>query len=362
MKAKHWMVTGQLDIDLGAIARNWKRLDELSGDEVETSAVVKADAYGLGAGKVAPVLWAAGARSFFVATPAEGAALRGILGEEARIFIFCGYLRAARDLYRDHALIPILCSTAQISALIDDLPKQPCGLQVDTGMNRLGLPQTSLLAAGLQISRLDLRLVISHLACGDEAWHPMNEAQLSQFHSMCRSLPGVQQSLANTAGVLLGPAYHFAVTRPGIGLFGGLPFKDAEPVVSLKLPILQVRDILPGETVGYGAAFTARRASRIATVPAGYADGLMRALGNTAYFFAGHVPCPLAGRVSMDLISVDITELDEVPEHLDVIGKHQKIDGLAAAAGTVGYEILTSLGTRYERRYTGAAAASGDGE
>ena len=183
----------------------------------------------------------------------------------------------------------------------------------------------------------------------------MNAARLAAFAALAAGLPGLRLSLAATGGILLGPAYHYGLTRPGIGLYGGLPFAAARPVVTLALPVIQVRELAPGEAVGYGAAWIAPRRARIATVAAGYADGLPRALGGSGLaLFAGATACPLVGRVSMDLITVDVTGLAEVPDHIEILDEHQTVDDLASAAGTIGYEILTSLGGRYERVYKGA--------
>ena len=166
---------------------------------------------------------------------------------------------------------------------------------------------------------------------------------------------GAPRSLAATGGILLGPDYHFEMARPGIGLYGGLPFEAAAPVLRLSAPVIQIRDLSPGETVGYGNTWQAGEPARIATISAGYADGLIRAMGPRAAVFAGDTPCPVAGRVSMDLITVDVTHLDRVPDTFDILGPHQTVDDLAGAAGTIGYEILTALGPRYGRRTTGGA-------
>ena len=191
-------------------------------------------------------------------------------------------------------------------------------------------------------------LVMSHLACADEPDHPANDAQIKTFLSMTAGLR-CPRSLAATGGILLGPDYHFDLTRPGIGLYGGLPFAAARPVVTLDLPVIQTRNLKTGETAGYGCAFVAARDTVIATVSAGYADGLIRAMSGNATLYAGDQPCPLAGRVSMDLLTVDVTDLDVVPDSLQILGPHQTVDQLAETAGTIGYEILTSLGPRYDR-------------
>jgi alanine racemase len=198
-------------------------------------------------------------------------------------------------------------------------------------------------------------LLMSHLACADEPGHPMNARQLANVHAMTDGT-NVPRSLAATGGILLGPQYHFDLTRPGIGLYGGRPFAAAKGVVRLTLPVIQSRLLEPGEAVGYGCSWTAEHPATIATLAAGYADGILRALSGKATLWAGETPCPIAGRVSMDLLTVDVTHLAEPPRELDLICPEQSIDDLAEQAGTIGYEILTALGPRYERRYGGAPA------
>jgi alanine racemase len=248
----------------------------------------------------------------------------------------------------------MLNSAEQLARHRSALPGAPYGIQLDSGMNRLGMEPADWAAARAEAEAGPLTLVMSHLACADAADHPANAAQLETFREMTEGA-SVPRSLAATGGILLGRAYHFDMTRPGIGLYGGLPFADARPAVRLSLPVIQLRDVAPGETVGYGCSFTATRPTRIATVSAGYADGLIRALSGKATLWAGDRPCPLAGRVSMDLLTVDVTDLAEVPDALDILGPHQGVDRLAEDAGTIGYEILTSLGARYVRHLNGAA-------
>ncbi|MBF9036504.1 alanine racemase [Rhodobacterales bacterium HKCCE2091] len=341
------MATGILDIDLGAIARNWRALDAMS--TAETSAVVKADAYGLGLSRVAPALAAAGARRFFVAVAEEGVTLRGILGHAPEIFILGGHMAGDTQALRDARLVPMLNAPEQVARHRDSLPDAPFGIQLDTGMNRLGLEPADWAALRDGPSPV---LVMSHLACADEPGHPQNAAQLRSFREMTAEV-SAPLSLAATGGILLGPDYHFDLTRPGVGLYGGLPFEAAEPVARLALPVIQVREIAAGESVGYGASFVAGRPERIATVSGGYADGLLRSQSGRGHLYAGNIACPIAGRVSMDLIGVVVTHLDTVPDRLDMLGPHQGVDAVADAAGTIGYEVLTSLGARYHRRYTG---------
>ena len=355
-------LTGDLLIDLDAIVANWITLDAQSGFDTETAAVLKADAYGCGAAYVGPALARAGVRTFFVALAAEGALLRDAVGSEPAIYVLDGYPAAdpahSADLmppilYQTHDLRPVLSSAAQAAAWFKDHPDAPCAVHVDTGMNRLGMPPAEFRSLGPLPD--SVRLVISHYACADEPEHPMNARQRADFAQLTEGV-GRPRSLANTGGILLGPDSHFDLARAGVGLYGGLPFADARPAVTLHLPILQVREIAEGETVGYSATWEAKRPSRIATIPAGYADGLLRALTNRGTAYLDGRPLPFAGRVSMDLITLDVTDCPAaIPGAMvELLGPNQTVDALAEAAGTIGYEILTSLGRRYTRRYTGA--------
>lgn len=348
------MSTATLTIDLNAVVANWRALDEMSSGHTETAAVVKADGYGLGAAKVARALFQAGAQQFFVAVAEEGATLRQALGPSPRISVFSGHMSGDTDMIHDLALTPILNSLEQLTRHLESLPGHDFGVQLDTGMNRLGMEPNEWLALRDIVMKTGPSLIMSHLACADEPDHPMNSKQLVRFRELTDDLPA-PRSLAATGGILLGPDYHFDLTRPGIGLYGGLPFSDANATATLCLPVVQIRELEPGETVGYGNDWTANHLTRIATVSGGYADGILRALGNGAVLFSGTTPCRIVGRVSMDLLTVDITHLEEIPKTLDLICEHQKIDRLAEAADTIGYEILTSLGARYTRRHKGGA-------
>ncbi len=342
------MTTASLAIDLDAIAANWTALARLS--QAATGAVVKADAYGLGAARVGRSLARAGCQSFFVAVAEEGATLREALGPDPEIFIFSGHMRGDTDMIGDLGLTPLLNSLDQVTRHFEALPGHPFGIQLDTGMNRLGMEWEEWSAlAGIVLGQRP-RLLMSHLACADDPDHPMNPYQLDAFLRMTEGT-GIPRSLAATGGILLGPDYHFDLTRPGIGLYGAAPYSGGAQAVRLDLPVVQVRSLQPGEVVGYGNAWQAERPSRIATLGAGYADGLHRTLSNNALFWHEDSACPLVGRVSMDLVTVDITDLAEDPEYLTLIGPRQSVDDLALQAGTIGYEILTSIGSRYDRRY-----------
>lgn len=341
-------LTAHLTVDLGAITANWQALDALTAPDCETAAVVKGDGYGCGAAVVGQTLARAGCGTFFVATPSEGAALRAALGPLPVIHVLAGYGVAEEAVFRRDGLRPVLNSAGQYRAWFDG-PAGPAAVQVDTGMNRLGMEPDEFASLGGVSPLVDL--VMSHMGNADDPGHPLNAQQLAAFRQL---ITGIDRdfSLSATAGLLLGTEYHFDMTRMGIGLYGGWPFLDARRVVTVEAPIIQIRDVAEGESVGYGAAWVARRPSRIATISAGYADGLIRALSSGATGFIRGEPVPFAGRVSMDLITLDVTDCPCAPgEMVELLGPNQTIDDLARAAGTIGHEILTSLGARYARRY-----------
>lgn len=344
------MASGILTIDLDAVTRNWTALSRMAG--CETGAVVKADGYGTGASQIAGALARAGARSFFVALAHEGAALRQALGAGPAIHILSGHMAGDTATLRDHDLIPMLTGPDQVARQFETLAGRPFGVQLDTGMNRLGLKETEWQALSADILRHDPVLALMHMACADEPDHPMNARQLATFHRMTDGL-GLRRTAAATGGILLGKDYHFDLVRPGIGLFGAAPFTAGEGAVRLSLPVIQLREVAQGEAVGYSCGWIAPEPRRIATLAAGYADGIFRSLSGKATLWAGDTPCPLVGRVSMDLITVDVTHLDDMPDALDLLGPHQTADALAAVVGTIGYEVLTALGPRYVRRYIG---------
>ena len=344
------MSTATLTIDLDAIVANWRALAAMT--QAEAGAVVKADAYGLGAGRVATALARAGARKFFVAAAEEGRAVRDAVGPEAQIMVFSGHAKGDAPLISSCNLIPMLNSPEQFHRHREALPNQPFGIQLDTGMNRLGFEWDDWAAVAPAAVQGGAQLIMSHLACSDEPAHPMNAYQLDLFKQMTEGVP-VARSLSATGGILLGPDYHFDVVRPGIGLYAAEPYTAGRNPLRLDFPVLQVRSLVEGEVVGYSNTWQAKRPTRVATIAGGYADGLHRALGAGSQLYAGQTPCPLIGRISMDLITVDVTDLPEVPETLSLINDHQRVDVLAATAKTIGYEIMTSFGARYTRRYIG---------
>lgn len=342
------MATGILTIDIDALISNWKALDSMTN--CETAAVVKADGYGLGADRVARALAHAGVRKFFVAATEEGASLRQALGPGPEISVFSGHMAGDTDMISDMQLTPMLNSIDQMLRHVEALPGAPFGVQLDTGMNRLGMEAGEWAAVRDLVVSQNPTLIMSHLACADDPEHPMNPTQLRVFKEMTEGVDA-PRSLAATGGILLGDDYHFDLTRPGIGLYGGMPYIEALPVAGLSVPVIQIRDVEEGETVGYSNTWMAERPSRVATIAAGYADGIIRGMGEKAWVHTGDTACKIIGRISMDMIGVDVTDLSEEPSHLDLIGPHQSVDTVAAAADTIGYEILTSLGARYTRRY-----------
>jgi alanine racemase len=367
-----------LTIDLASIVANYRSLRDRVAP-AECAAVVKADAYGLGAGRVAPVLRDAGCRTFFVASVDEGIALRRVLDEhdreqgrdgpvagESAVYVLNGLFPTVPGLFAEHRLRPVLNSLGEIDAWAafarGTAPGAAAAIHVDTGMSRLGLPGNELAILRDDPSRLGgfrPTHVISHLACADKPDHPLNGLQREAFAAARASLPPAPGSLANSSGIFLGPAYHADLARPGCALHGVSPVpgrpNPMRQVVRLQGKILQVRDIDTPQTVGYGATHRAEKRERIATVAVGYADGYLRHLGNRGGAYVGDFRVPLVGRVSMDLITFDVTGVPEAlvrpGETIDLLGPRVTVDELAAAAGTIGYEILTSLGARHHRVY-----------
>lgn len=338
-----------LQIDLSALKANYRAL-AAKAPGARAAAVVKADGYGLGAGLVARALAEEGASDFFVALASEARAVRDAVGQGPRIFVLSGHMAGA-DL---GDAVPVLNSPEQYFRDRAIRPGRPFAIQLDTGMNRLGFEPGEWAALKAEILAAGPELVMSHLACADEPEHPMNARQLAAFREMTAGVT-FPRSFAATGGILLGPDYHFDIIRPGLGLYGGMPFADAQPVVRLSLPVIQVREVAAGETVGYSNTWTADRPTRVATLAAGYADGLHRTLSSDRQrpridLFAGDVRCPILGRVSMDLITADVSALAEIPQALDLICPRQPVDAVAEAMGTIGYEVLTGLGRRYARQ------------
>jgi alanine racemase len=365
---------GQLSIDLGALARNWRALDKVSAGAL-TGAVVKADAYGTGIDMASKALHAAGARFFFVATPDEGLAVRAAV-PDAHIFVLNGLYPGAASLYVRQNLMPILSSMPMLeewlAKCVERNEAYPSAFHFDTGINRLGFRMNEVAAVRARTEPLGYspQMVMSHLACADQPNHEKNRTQLALFGSITAQFPNIPASLANSAGLMTGRDYHFQMVRPGIALYGGRAVNGRKnpmaPVVTLHVPILQVAEARTGETVGYGATYSLSRNSRLAIIGHGYADGFLRSLSSTNSRPGGKVVirgriCQVIGRISMDMTVIDITELgNDIPspgEGAEVLGTTIGVDDQADAGGTIGYEILTSLNlARVNRRYVGEVA------
>lgn len=347
-----------VEISLEALGANYAMLHDCAPG-VPLAPAVKCDAYGLGAGPISRALRdRKRASSFFVVYAEEGKALRDALGEgETAIYCFAGPSQETLPLFEAAKLTPVLNSLEQARAWAARCPHVPAALHVDTGMNRLGAPASSL-ADIAYLAGLDIALVMSHLACSSTPAHAKNAEQRARFIEAAQHFPGAKLSLAASAGALMGRDYHFDLIRPGVALYGGSPFGEDDAriaqVATLRAPVLQIRDLSPGESVGYDATFVAARPSRIATVGIGYGDGYPRAAsGRGAGLIAG-VRAPVVGRVSMDFVTLDVTDLKagvEVNDMVEFFGPGLRLFEAAAAADRIPYDLLTGLGARVDRRY-----------
>ena len=356
-----------LTIDLEAVRANY-RLLRATGAGATCAGVLKADAYGLGMAQVAAALVAEGCTVFFTAHLDEGIRLRTLVPPASTIYVLHGPMPGHAAACVDHDLIPVLNDPGQIAewrALANTLGRAlPAAIQVDTGMSRMGLAPADLARLTADphwLAGIDLRLVMSHLACADEARHPVNERQRLNFEAARAHFPGVPASLANSSAVFLGDGYRFDLLRPGAALYGINPQPGApnplRQAVSLSARVVQLRTIGAGDIVGYGARYVAPGPRRIATIGIGYADGWLRALSGISHAWVDGVAVPFVGTVSMDSITLDVSALPEgrlAPgDTVDLLCAQQTVDDVAAQAGTIGYEVLTRLGSRFERRYLG---------
>ena len=350
---------GRLTVNLDALARNFHKL-RTAGAPGECGAVIKANAYGLGVEPVARRLLAEGCRRFFVASAGEGVELRGIL-PEANIYVFEGVLPGREDALLGANLTPVLNSIEQIERWRTVARSRRCVVHIDTGMSRLGLSAAEVKRASAErlLDEIDLEYVITHLACADEPSHPLTSEQIQRFDALRAQLPEAKTSIGSSPGILLEASCRGDLVRPGIALYGANPFVSGdnpmETVATLEGMILQIREVAAPVTVGYGASYTVNPPARLATVGAGYADGYPRALSNRGVAFLAGTEVPVVGRVSMDLITLDVSaappERARPGEFVELVGPNVLLDDVAHAAGTISYEILTGLGRRWERRY-----------
>jgi alanine racemase len=365
---------GLLTIDLAAIEANWRTL---SGRTVpiECAGVVKADAYGCGLEAVTARLARAGCKTFFVADLAEGRRVRA-MAQQAVVYVLGGLFPHTAQAFAEAQLRPVINGLAELAEwdayVASTNWRGGAALHVDTGMNRLGLSpdEAVAVASRVQLANHGFTLLMSHLACAETPSNPMNDRQIKMFRELRILFRGVPSSLANSSGIFLGGGVaHCDLVRPGIALYGGNPTpgqpNPMRPVVEMKGRIAQVREVKRGETVGYGATFTARRPSRIAIIAVGYGDGFLRSSAGDrtkppAQVIIAGKRCPLAGRVSMDLIAVDVTDVPDGRarrgDFATLIGGDLGVDALAATAGTMSYEVLTRMGNRFHRVYKGSVS------
>ena len=362
--------SGILTIDLDAIVANWRKLEK-TAVPAECSAVIKANAYGCGIEPVARVLARAGCKTFFVATLDEATAARAAV-PSAVLYVLDGFAQNTGEAYAKIDAKPVIGDLNELAEW-DVFCRRTqwaggAAIHIDTGMQRLGLTVAE--AQGL-IPRINagdhgISLAMSHLACAENLNHPMNARQLAAFREVASAFAGVPASLSNSSGIFLGSPFHFDMVRPGAALYGVNPTPEADnpmqAVVELKARVVQIRDVERGESVGYGGIWTARRPTKLAIVSAGYADGYFRAASSNdgtrgAEVVVAGKRCPVAGRISMDLMAVDVTDLEKNAvrrgQMVTLIGEGITIDELAHHFGTIGYEVLTSLGSRYARIYKG---------
>ncbi len=355
--------SGYLTIDLAAIARNYEKL-AAEVAPARAAAVVKADAYGLGAVRVAARLYEHGCRHFFVAQFVEALRLQPTLAADAIVYVLNGLQPGNETACAERGIVPIINSLEQLQRWSQTARtlgrKLPAALQFDTGMSRLGIPPAERAAvASLLGDYIDVRFIMSHLASADEAASEQNGSQLAEMSRITAEFPEFDLCFANSGGIFLGRPYHGVLARPGIALYGGAPIADQPnpmaPVLRLDVAVVQTRTVPAGARVGYSGTHIAAGETRLATIAAGYADGLPRCLSDRGAVYCDGIRLPIVGRVSMDSITVDISALPEGRLHLgslvEVLGPHQTLEDIARDAGTIAYEILTGLGQRYERQY-----------
>lgn len=380
MSKKRLLSRYTLTVDLDAVAHNWRYLSNLCAPAA-CSAVVKADAYGLGAVQVVERLYREGCRDFMVATLAEALDLRAGLSFTPNIYVLSGIFPGEERICIENNIIPTLVSVEMFDRWLVAAEESGATavLKVDTGMGRMGLSESELAAlVGRKgvLDRAGITLVISHMACADTPEHPLNQQQLTRFQNVREKLkadyPNLKYSLANSAACLLGEDFHFDMVRPGLALYGVYPSAsreaDLQATFTLSLSIVQLNQLQKGESAGYGATFVADKETCLAVVAGGYADGIFRALGESSHVFIDGRRAPIVGRVSMDSILVDLSgfgleqkSMEDWPR-VELIGPHQTVERLSEESGVFCYEILTSLGQRFERVYLGGNVGENAGE
>jgi alanine racemase len=358
--------SSHLTIDLNALADNYRQFQAMTDDTCNIAGVIKANAYGLGAKQVFNKLESLKCPQIFVATLDEALSLRA-QDSQTPIAVLGGLFTGAEQEYLAHNIMPVLNTPIDIKAWSDTAKDQnkalPAIIHFDTGMNRLGLSADEtdeLIKNQSVLNGLNVQLIMSHFACADDKDHPLTQEQADKFSAIAIHFPKAKKSLANSPGLYMDKSYHYDLARPGYALYGGNPTphlkNPMKPVVHLKSRVLQVRNAKKGETVGYAASYHFEKDTKIATIALGYADGFLRSGSSKAKLYYNDTPCNVLGRVSMDLVSINVDHLPDLKQGdwVEILGHNQGVDDLASATGTIGYEILTNLGARYKRHYVGA--------
>ena len=348
----------RLTVNLSAIKANHKTLQDRVGKGCEVAAVVKANAYGLGLAPIAEALHSVGAKTFFVATMPEAMELRLIVGDDPTIAMLNGYQDKNVSLYLENNITPVLNDIAELHAYKNRGENLSAMIHIDTAMNRLGMDESDLSPEDLD--GLDVKAIMSHFASSEDKDAELNKVQAERFSQIVQKFPDVPKSLCNSSGIFLDAAYHYDLVRSGMALYGlnPTPYQENEiqSVVSLNAEILQIHDVKSGEAAGYNETYRFDKNARVAVIDIGYADGIFRSLSSSGNVYWNDIACPIRGRISMDLTIIDLcnvpqNQMPEVGDMIEVIGPNQTADDLARDAGTIGYEILTSLSRRYERKY-----------
>ena len=348
----------QLTINLSAIQANYKTLKNKVGNACEVAGVVKANAYGLGVAPVSEALQKVGCKTFFVATLPEAIELRMILGDEPLIAMLNGYQDQNSKLYLENNITPVINDMTELDAYKKQGNNLPAMIHIDTAMNRLGIDPDEISPEDLK--DCDVKAIMSHFASSEDKKSDLNTKQAERFDKVTAKFPDIPKSLCNSSGIFLSESYHYDLVRPGMALYGlnPTPYADnpTQSVITLDAEILQMHAVKKGEMTGYNATHRFENNSEVAIVDIGYADGIFRSLSNNTNLYWNGTPCPVRGRISMDLTIVDLGNIPEnkrpkAGEMLEVIGPNQTADDLARDAETIGYEILTSLSRRYERKY-----------
>ena len=343
----------ELHISLANLHNNLCFFRQITKNSAELSAVVKSNAYGLGITKIVPEMERFGVRSFFTATISEAVKVRSC-SQESEIFTLNGFDFLNAKTYKEFKITPVVNNIQEAQKFIDAFGQtHKVAIQLNTGMNRLGLNRQALFENLDLIKKLPINLILSHLACADDISSDENINQRNLFNELCQVLPKVRQSFSASHGALLGTEFHFDMIRPGVGLYGGIKNSGLKSVIQIKVPILQSFIINENMQVGYNFTYKATQKMTVATLAMGYADGLPRILSNNGKLFYGNIPCPIIGRVSMDLVTVDISNLPEIPQHLCVFSPEYEVEDFAKDCKTISHEVLVNFGERINRVFSG---------